>query len=67
MAPETAELIDDIDEHRRETQRLLELADERLREVEETSKRLSREQKEAHAETEEAVDTLRRAGLLPAR
>jgi septal ring factor EnvC (AmiA/AmiB activator) len=67
MAPDTAELIDDIDEHRRESQRLLEEADRRLRAAEELSRRLAREQKQSHEELAAAVATLRRAGLLPSR
>lgn len=67
MAPDTAELIDNIDEERRETRRLLQLAEERLREAERISRRLEKSQREARVEREAAAATLRRAGLLASR
>lgn len=66
MAPETEDLIDDIAAHHADAQRLLRLVEERLREAEALDRKLAAEQRDERDEVDDAVNTLRRAGLLPA-
>lgn len=66
MTPKTAELIREIESAREQTQHILEDADEDVRESGEVSEQVSRDLKESDAEGTEAVEILRRAGLLPA-
>ena len=64
MAPETERLIDLIEEERQRALRLANATDVEIRESDEAYEEVRREIDEARGETEEAVKTLRRAGLL---
>lgn len=64
MPPETAKLIDKIDSERERISRILRETDEQLRDAEAADQKLTRDIEETDAETEDALRTLRRAGLF---
>jgi len=64
MAPDTERLIVLIDEERERALKLADDTDKEIKESEDAYNEVSRELNETRDETEEAVETLRRAGLL---
>lgn len=67
MAPESADLIEEIEAQRERSERLLEAAQKQLRDAERVAKKLADAEREGKKEVREAVQTLRRAGLLPSK
>jgi hypothetical protein len=66
MAPETAELIEKIETERRRARQVADEADKQLVKANRLAKQLARELAKSDVETDEALEILRRAGLLPA-
>jgi hypothetical protein len=64
VAPDTEKLIGLIEEERERARELAAATEKEIQESDAAFKEVSREIEESREETEEAVETLRRAGLL---